>query len=179
MNFFRSKARDGAKPFCYAPSGRRSTDLLHLLLQNLYFMCYCRNYRGTSAVMAVALLQPLLVGRKREEQQEQRQKQEEEEERQEEEEQQEREEGKQLVGRLVGTHAHEMSSMVQQLMVEWDRKAGRGAGMEVRGRRAWWVKGWRDLGFWTGKYKQEECLVCYASSCNGSSRWALVTLTLY
>jgi hypothetical protein len=28
------------------PAGRRSTDLLHLLLQNLYFMHHARNYIG-------------------------------------------------------------------------------------------------------------------------------------
>jgi hypothetical protein len=27
-------------------AGRRSTDLLHLLLQNLYFMMHARNYIG-------------------------------------------------------------------------------------------------------------------------------------
>lgn len=168
-------------------AGRRSTDLLHLLLQNLYFMQHVRGYvgewsghmcgtaskrvagfvrggfqglvlqllwtrthwysleslpnfeffdsnrgvhlqpaassfhpaasvslslspcPGTSSLLAAAVLRGLLqqqgVGR---------------------------EQRKALVGRIMGTHAHEMTSMVQQLMCGYDAEAGRRCGLEVR-----------------------------------------------
>lgn len=93
-----------------AAAGRRSTDLAHLLLQNLYMMHHCRGYTGTSSVMALALLHPLMAAQGYTQQRR-----------------------ASLVGRLVGTHAHEMTSMVQQLLVEYDARAGRLAGLEVRG----------------------------------------------
>jgi hypothetical protein len=39
---------------------------------------------------------------------------------------------RQLVGRLMGTHAHEMSSVLQQLLAGWDAEAGRRCGLQVR-----------------------------------------------
>lgn len=36
-----------------------------------------------------------------------------------------------LVGRVMGTHAHEMSSMVQQLLAGYDAEAGRRCGLQV------------------------------------------------
>lgn len=49
-----------------------------------------------------------------------------------------REQRKALVGRIMGTHAHEMTSMVQQLMCGYDAEAGRRCGLEVR--NAAWVR---------------------------------------
>lgn len=37
-----------------------------------------------------------------------------------------------LVGHIMGTHAHEMTSMVQQLMAGYDAEAGRRFSLEVR-----------------------------------------------
>jgi hypothetical protein len=37
-----------------------------------------------------------------------------------------------LVGHIMGTHAHEMTSMVQQLMAGYDAEAGRRCGLQVR-----------------------------------------------
>jgi hypothetical protein len=71
-------------------------------------MHHCRGYTGTSSVMALALLHPLLVAQGTTPQRR-----------------------TSLVGRLMGTHAHEMTSMVQQLLVEYDATAGRLAGLEV------------------------------------------------
>jgi hypothetical protein len=39
---------------------------------------------------------------------------------------------KQLVKGLLGTHAHEMTSMTQQLLAGYDQEAGRRCGMKVR-----------------------------------------------
>ncbi len=36
-----------------------------------------------------------------------------------------------MLGPLSGTHAHEQSSSLQQLLVDWDQEAGRVAGAQV------------------------------------------------
>lgn len=130
-------------------AGRRSTDLLHLLLQNLYAMQHMRGYAGepsgafcrgspgrlllpccacglhtctaqskawlrspdcsthcsartgTSSLLAATLLRELLLEQGVGLQQRQ-----------------------QLVGRVMGTHAHEMHSMTQQLcgLYDWESR---------------------------------------------------------
>eukprot|EP00879_Flechtneria_rotunda_P013981 GHRR01014605.1.p1 GENE.GHRR01014605.1~~GHRR01014605.1.p1 ORF type:complete len:707 (+),score=303.14 GHRR01014605.1:547-2667(+) len=89
-------------------AGRRSTDLMHLLLQNLYFMKHARNYVGTSSLLAVALLNECLIKHSWDLQQRQS-----------------------LMGKLMGTHAHEMTSMTQQLLVGYDQEAGRRCGLQA------------------------------------------------
>jgi hypothetical protein len=41
----------------------------------------------------------------------------------------------QLCGRIMGTHAHEMTSMTQQLLAGFDAEAGRRCGLQVRSLR--------------------------------------------
>ncbi len=67
-----------------------------------------RGYVGTSAVGALALLRPLLHKAMPDPAQRKR-----------------------FVGRLAGTHAHEMASAVQQLLVQFDHRAGELCGAEV------------------------------------------------
>ncbi|KAF6244805.1 hypothetical protein COO60DRAFT_1650544 [Scenedesmus sp. NREL 46B-D3] len=64
---------------------------------------------GTSSVLACALLQPLMAGLGMPLQQLQ-----------------------QLVKGLLGTHAHEMTSITQQLLAGYDQEAGRRCGLKVR-----------------------------------------------
>lgn len=63
---------------------------------------------GTSSVLVAALFKPLLeqLGYSRQQRQ-------------------------QLVQGLLGTHAHEMTSMIQQLLFRYDEEAGRRCGMKV------------------------------------------------
>jgi hypothetical protein len=65
---------------------------------------------GTSSVLVCALLQPLMAELGMSLQQRQ-----------------------QLVKGLLGTHAHEMTSMTQQLLLCYDQEAGRRCGLKVRG----------------------------------------------
>jgi hypothetical protein len=65
-------------------------------------------HAGTSSVLACALLQPLMVNLGMPLQQRQ-----------------------QLVKGLMGTHAHEMTSMTQQLLAGYDQEAGRRCGLKV------------------------------------------------
>lgn len=89
-------------------TGRRSTDLLHLLLQNLYFMHYCQGYVATSSIFAVVIIHQLSVELGMSTVERHR-----------------------VIGRLGGTHAHEMTSMMQQLMVQYDINAGQACGLKV------------------------------------------------
>lgn len=71
--------------------------------------CHCCLLAGTSSVLACALLQPLMAGLGMPLQQRQ-----------------------QLVKGLLGTHAHEMTSITQQLLAGYDQEAGRRCGLKVR-----------------------------------------------
>ncbi|KAG2497728.1 hypothetical protein HYH03_004464 [Edaphochlamys debaryana] len=87
-------------------AGRRASDPLYLVLQNLYCAAHLTGYSGTSSVFVAAVL-----GR----------------------------EWTDMVpperetwggtGRLVGTHAHEQASALQQLLAPYDLEAGRRAGL--------------------------------------------------
>lgn len=82
---------------------------------SLHCCCSLRNPAGTSSLLAAAILRQLLVQSgvglaKR----------------------------RALVGRVMGTHAHEMTSMVQQLMAGFDAEAGRRCGLQVRGDNCCW-----------------------------------------
>jgi hypothetical protein len=63
---------------------------------------------GTSSVLAVSLLRPLLAAEGMDQQQR-----------------------RALVGKLLGTHAHELTSVTQQLLAGYDAEAGRRCGLEV------------------------------------------------
>ncbi|EFJ52348.1 hypothetical protein VOLCADRAFT_86693 [Volvox carteri f. nagariensis] len=96
--------RHGCRVALFA--GRRASDLLYLVLQNLYCAAHLDGYDGTSSLYVVAIL-----GR----------------------------EWTQMgvperecwggVGRLIGTHAHEQVSAVQQLLAPYDVEAGRRCGL--------------------------------------------------
>ncbi|KAG2444052.1 hypothetical protein HYH02_008995 [Chlamydomonas schloesseri] len=87
-------------------AGRRSSDLLYLLLQNLYAAAHLHAYAGTSSLFAAATVCRHWAGMHVPER--------------------ERWGGP---GRLVGTHAHEMSMALQQLLAPYDAEAGRRAGL--------------------------------------------------
>lgn len=81
-------------------AGRRSTDRLFLLLQNAFCAVNLPNYIGTSAILAVEHIDAALqdAGMTA------------------------LEERKKKIGVLIGTHAHEVMSIVGQLMSCWDQK---------------------------------------------------------
>ncbi|PNW86088.1 hypothetical protein CHLRE_03g212865v5 [Chlamydomonas reinhardtii] len=87
-------------------AGRRSSDLLYLVLQNLYAAAHLAGYVGTSSLFAAAAVCRHWAGMHVPER--------------------ERWGGP---GRLVGTHAHEMSMALQQLLAPYDDEAGRRAGL--------------------------------------------------
>jgi hypothetical protein len=72
-----------------------------------------------------------------------------------------KEQRKALVGRVMGTHAHEMTSMVQQLMCGYDAEAGRRCGLEVRERGIVWGR------------QLQEGVGCRAVVCCGLGGWQL------
>ncbi|KAG2436749.1 hypothetical protein HXX76_006273 [Chlamydomonas incerta] len=89
-------------------AGRRASDLLFLVLQNLYAAAHLAGYGGTSSLFAAAAVCRCWAGMHVPER--------------------ERWGGP---GRLVGTHAHEMvgSMALQQLLAPYDAEAGRRAGL--------------------------------------------------
>ncbi|PNH05120.1 hypothetical protein TSOC_008647 [Tetrabaena socialis] len=96
--------RHGCKVALFA--GRRSSDLLYLLLQNLYGASQLHGYGGTSSLFVAAVVGREWGGMGLPER--------------------ERWGG---AGRLVGTHAHEQTSAVQQLLSAYDVEAGRRCGL--------------------------------------------------
>lgn len=78
-------------------AGRRSSDRIFLLLQNLFCMWHLNNYAGTSAVLAVRKIDAALArcGYNAAER-------------------------KNTIKRLSGTHAHEQVSAVNQLLAKYD-----------------------------------------------------------
>ncbi|KAF5834836.1 hypothetical protein DUNSADRAFT_8376 [Dunaliella salina] len=82
-------------------AGRRSSDRLFLVLQTLVFARLVKGYIGTSSLFVASLLDKAWdqVGLPLSER-------------------------KMQLGRLLGTHAHEQSMLVQQLLAEFDNQAG-------------------------------------------------------
>ncbi|GIL71853.1 hypothetical protein Vretifemale_2320, partial [Volvox reticuliferus] len=87
-------------------AGRRSSDLLYLLIQNLYCAVHLDGYGGTSSLYVVAVLGREWTSMGLPER-----------------------ECWGGVGRLVGTHAHEQVSALQQLLASYDIEAGRRCGL--------------------------------------------------
>jgi hypothetical protein len=99
-------------PNAYAPAAAVQGFLFYKTCQAWSTYCVSTAAAGTSSVLACALLRPLMAEAGMSLQQRQ-----------------------QLVKGLLGTHAHEMSSMAQQLLAAYDQEAGRRCGLNVSASR--------------------------------------------